>query len=49
MKYILKAFVQQVSTRFLASDATGTIHDDVAVFFSFQHVGRHWQLVAKRI
>src|SRR6186713_226992 len=49
VKDVGKALVQQVGAGFFATDAPCTVHDDIAVLISLQHVGRHWQLFAEGI
>src|SRR5688500_14269520 len=39
--YIAEAVMQQVCACFFTTDATGAIHDDVRVFFIFQHLCSH--------
>src|SRR6185503_4592058 len=41
MKYILKSFMQHIGGSFLATDTTGTIHNDILILILLHHIGRH--------
>src|SRR5579871_2309701 len=47
MKYVFKPFMQKISACFFTANAAGTIHDDGIFRLIFQHIGSHWQLLAK--
>ena len=49
MKNLCKTVVQQIRARLFAANPAGAIHNYIAVFFIFEHLDRHRQLLAESV